>query len=100
MKKCLKLATIALFLSGGLSPVFANQLVYTPVNPSFGGNPLVASWLLDSARIQNDFGAAAGSGDTSGGGSAPTVNAGSNIGGPTIIINPTVGDPGTPVVSP
>src|SRR5690606_25137375 len=30
-------------------------LVYTPVNPSFGGSPLNGAWLLGSAQAQNDY---------------------------------------------
>ena len=33
----------------------ATELAYTPVNPSFGGNPLNGSWLLGSASAQNPF---------------------------------------------
>lgn len=33
--------------------VFASPLVYTPVNPSFGGNPLNGSILLNEAQAQN-----------------------------------------------
>ena len=33
----------------------ADQLVYTPVNPTFGGNPNNASGLLAIANAQNDF---------------------------------------------
>ena len=33
----------------------ASELVYTPINPSFGGNPFNAQWLLDSAMIQDKF---------------------------------------------
>ena len=33
----------------------ASELVYTPINPSFGGNPFNAQWLLDSAMAQNKF---------------------------------------------
>jgi curli production assembly/transport component CsgF len=40
-----------LLLSAGLS---ATELVYTPVNPSFGGSPLNGAWLLGSAQAQND----------------------------------------------
>ena len=40
-----------LLLSSGLS---ATELVYTPVNPSFGGSPLNGAWLLGSAQAQND----------------------------------------------
>ncbi|VVP12841.1 curli assembly protein CsgF [Pseudomonas sp. B21128] len=32
----------------------ATELVYTPVNPSFGGNPLNGTWLLNNAQAQND----------------------------------------------
>ncbi|MDP2686586.1 MAG: curli assembly protein CsgF [Aequorivita sp.] len=34
---------------------FAQQLVYTPVNPSFGGDPFNYTWLLNSANAQNSF---------------------------------------------
>ena len=33
----------------------ASELVYTPINPSFGGNPFNAQWLLDQAQVQNRF---------------------------------------------
>jgi curli production assembly/transport component CsgF len=35
--------------------VEAQQLVYTPVNPSFGGSPLNSSHLLGTAAAQNRF---------------------------------------------
>ncbi len=49
----LLLALIAL----GLVPARASaqQLVYRPINPAFGGNPLNYSWLLSSATVQNEF---------------------------------------------
>ena len=31
----------------------ANELIWTPINPSFGGNPANGSWLLASAQAQN-----------------------------------------------
>ncbi|MBD1584133.1 curli assembly protein CsgF [Pseudoalteromonas sp. S16_S37] len=31
----------------------ASELVYTPINPSFGGNPLNASMLMNKAQAQN-----------------------------------------------
>ncbi len=34
---------------------FATELVYSPVNPSFGGNPLNGSWMLGQAQAQNKF---------------------------------------------
>jgi curli production assembly/transport component CsgF len=33
----------------------AGELIYTPVNPSFGGSPLNAQWLLSSAQTQNNY---------------------------------------------
>ncbi|WP_394242399.1 curli assembly protein CsgF [Halopseudomonas laoshanensis] len=44
------LACAGLALGAGAS---ATELVYTPVNPSFGGNPLNGSWLLSNAQSQN-----------------------------------------------
>lgn len=38
-------------LAGGAS---ATELVYTPVNPSFGGSPLNGPWLLGNAQAQDD----------------------------------------------
>ena len=40
----------ALLSAGSL---FAQQLVYQPVNPSFGGSPLNGNWLLSSAQLQD-----------------------------------------------
>jgi curli production assembly/transport component CsgF len=40
---------------GSCGLVQATELVYTPVNPSFGGNPLNGTWLLNNAQAQNDF---------------------------------------------
>jgi hypothetical protein len=45
---------------------FAGQLVYTPTNPTFGGNPLNGAFLLQQAQTQ-------GNGPQSGQGS-PTIN--------------------------
>ncbi len=39
-------------LSGAAS---AQELVYQPVNPSFGGNPFNSAHLLSIANAQNDF---------------------------------------------
>ncbi len=44
-------ATAAWLLSTSLQ---ATELVYTPLNPSFGGNPLIGSYLLNKANAQND----------------------------------------------
>ncbi|HEX5379077.1 MAG TPA: curli assembly protein CsgF, partial [Phenylobacterium sp.] len=37
------------------SPVPAQQLVYTPVNPTFGGNPFTSGHLLAEANAQNQY---------------------------------------------
>lgn len=40
----------------GLSvPAAAQDIVYTPVNPSFGGNPFNSAHLLGIANAQNNF---------------------------------------------
>lgn len=36
-------------------PANATELVYQPVNPHFGGNPLAGNFLLNSAQAQNDY---------------------------------------------
>ncbi|EKE77022.1 curli assembly protein CsgF [Gallaecimonas xiamenensis] len=46
-----KIALLALLWGGGAA---ATELVYTPINPSFGGNPLNGSFLLSKAQSQND----------------------------------------------
>ena len=33
----------------------ATELIYTPVNPSFGGSPLNGGWLLSNAQAQNQY---------------------------------------------
>lgn len=50
MKKLIYI--LALFVSGFC---FGQQLVYTPVNPAFGGNTFNYQWLLSSAEAQNQF---------------------------------------------
>jgi curli production assembly/transport component CsgF len=36
------------------APAFASELVYHPVNPTFGGNPLNGSFLLSTAQAQGE----------------------------------------------
>jgi curli production assembly/transport component CsgF len=43
------IAVIVLLISGSVN---AQDFVYQPVNPSFGGNPYNYSWLLSSADAQ------------------------------------------------
>ncbi|WP_333607993.1 curli assembly protein CsgF [Arsukibacterium sp.] len=42
-----------LILALSCSRVAATELVYTPINPSFGGNPLNGNFLLQKAQSQN-----------------------------------------------
>ncbi len=38
----------------GALPAAATELIYTPVNPVFGGNPLNGPVLLNNAQAQNN----------------------------------------------
>lgn len=46
------LAVLALWAGG---PAQAQDLVYTPKNPAFGGSPVNYQWMLSSAKTQNAF---------------------------------------------
>jgi len=48
-------AGLCLLGLGSCGLVQATELVYTPINPSFGGNPLNGTWLLNNAQAQNDY---------------------------------------------
>lgn len=39
----------------GTGAARATEIIYTPVNPNFGGAPLNAAGLLAAAQAQNDF---------------------------------------------
>ncbi|AWY43950.1 curli production assembly protein CsgF [Pseudomonas putida] len=54
-KMMFKHAGLCLLGLGACALAQATELVYTPVNPSFGGNPLNGTWLLNNAQAQNDF---------------------------------------------
>jgi len=47
--------SIALALLCSTATAFAEQIVYRPINPSFGGSPSNASGLLANANAQNNF---------------------------------------------
>lgn len=53
MKKLLG-AFVLLFAAFHVSSL-AQDFVYTPINPAFGGNPYNYSWLLGQAEAQNFF---------------------------------------------
>ncbi|MDQ0475818.1 MULTISPECIES: curli production assembly/transport component CsgF [Chryseobacterium] len=47
--------TLILYLLLGTGLVSAQQFVYKPVNPAFGGDTFNYQWLLSSAASQNQF---------------------------------------------
>jgi len=57
MKKRNKLLSLACSAGTALTfltlPVMAGELVYRPLNPSFGGDPLRGSYLLNKAQAQD-----------------------------------------------
>lgn len=59
-------------LAGAL-PALAGELIYRPLNPGFGGNPLLEDYLIGTATIQNQF-VGSGGGGGGGGGGAPVIN--------------------------
>jgi len=52
MNKIVMCFVCVLFLMPSMTAT-ATELVYTPINPSFGGSPLNGQWLLASAQAQN-----------------------------------------------
>ena len=73
MKTRLMLTITMVYLIVFTSYASAQELVYTPVNPSFGGNPFNSSHLLATAEVDrpdedsssSSFGSASGSTQTS-----------------------------------
>jgi len=53
MKKLLALSVSMLILV--VVAARAQDFVYQPINPAFGGNPYNYSWLLAQAQAQNNF---------------------------------------------
>ena len=49
------LALLAVAVLSTPAICFASELVYRPINPSFGGNPLYANHLLGIANAINDY---------------------------------------------
>ena len=48
-------AAVAVLCGSLASPALAQDIVYEPVNPSFGGNPFNSAHLLGIANAQNKF---------------------------------------------
>ncbi len=55
MKRINLLKILLLLMVFGASSVFAQALVYTPQNPSFGGNTFNHQWMMSEATAQNGF---------------------------------------------
>lgn len=55
VKKTLIASSIAIFACLGAQASWATEMVYYPLNPSFGGNPLNGPVLLNSAEAQNKY---------------------------------------------
>lgn len=49
----MKHQTLAMSLLLLAMPLHAGELIYQPINPSFGGNPLNGSYLLNKAQVQD-----------------------------------------------
>ena len=35
--------------------LFTDELIWKPINPSFGGNPYNSTWMLNTAQAENKF---------------------------------------------
>ena len=53
--KRVKVVAVALALFLFIQLASAGELVYTPINPSFGGSSFNAQWLMNQAQQQNTF---------------------------------------------
>lgn len=54
------LALAGFAIVGFLSAASSAELVYQPVNPTFGGDPLNGNWLLSQATAQSEGGGSPG----------------------------------------
>ncbi|MCX6328346.1 MAG: curli production assembly/transport component CsgF [Bacteroidia bacterium] len=55
MKKWLIYSLCLVFFLIGVKVAVATELIYTPVNPAFGGSPLNGQYLLNQATAQDKF---------------------------------------------
>jgi curli production assembly/transport component CsgF len=53
MRTLISILMIVFFFVAGKT--YAQDFVYQPKNPAFGGNPYNYSWLMSSAQAQNDI---------------------------------------------
>jgi hypothetical protein len=56
----------AAVVAGVLAPAAASELIYRPLNPSFGGNPNLSAHLIGLAQIQNKHAQSNGGGGGAG----------------------------------
>jgi curli production assembly/transport component CsgF len=73
-------------LVGGPITASASSLLYTPVNPTFGGNPLNGTFLLSTAQAQGKGASSGANSPDLSGLTAALAGIGT---GTTIIANPT-----------
>lgn len=59
MKRYL-LAAMGAALALTCTPAMASNLLYKPINPSFGGDPLNGNWLFSQAAAQTEGGGSPG----------------------------------------
>lgn len=52
---CLICGAVCASVLANANTTGASELIYTPINPSFGGNPANGQWLLAQAEAQNRF---------------------------------------------
>ncbi|HEV7306110.1 curli assembly protein CsgF [Ensifer sp.] len=52
----------ATFTLAATGSSFASELVYRPINPSLGGDPLNGNWLLSQATAQGEGASSSGPG--------------------------------------
>jgi curli production assembly/transport component CsgF len=90
-KRILTIAFTSLISLLGMGSTFASELVYHPVNPTFGGNPLNGPTLLSQAQAQGEGVKSGSQGpDLSG-----LNNALGNLGSGTVVIGGAGGTGGT-----
>lgn len=54
-KNCRCVLLLTMLPLWAMTPAVATEMVYTPINPSFGGNPNNAPGLMSIAQAQNGF---------------------------------------------
>lgn len=58
--KTFLLISVSATLALASVPAMASYLVYKPINPSFGGDPLNGNWLFSQATAQTEGGGSPG----------------------------------------